>query len=447
MAPGGCSARIVYDAMNTHADPIQAAPIQPGERIEVLDAIRGFALLGIFIMNVPAFNTSLFQGFGGDPAWPHWWDVGTETVRDVIFSGKFNSMFSMLFAVGFTIQLERLQAREPDRAAGIYLRRLFWLFVFGAIHACVFWAGDVLHMYALLGVLLLLLRRLPDRVVVALIVLCLLYPAIAGTIQLASTTRDELESGFELTRQAIAADNAAFGHGNFFDTARRSTESMLTFYAHPQNTGMIRAYVQFLTTVLLGLLLGRHRFFHDVADRLPLVRTVQWWALAIGLVSGIGFMTWRNLAVAPWEPSLGRILASEGYVLCRVTIMIFYVATIVRAVCNERWRKRIASVTLAGRMPLTNYLLQTLIAVTLFYHWGLDLWGKVGPALDLVLAVAIFFVIQVPLSRWWLTRFQIGPMEYLWRVLTYGRGAVRATALPGASSAYEDDHPRASSTN
>jgi uncharacterized protein len=432
--------------MNTHAAPVQAAPIQPGERIEVLDAIRGFALLGIFIMNVPAFNTSLFQGFGG-PAWPHWWDVGTETVRDVIFSGKFNSMFSMLFAVGFTIQLERLQARVPERATRIYLRRLFWLFVFGAVHACVFWAGDVLHMYAVLGVLLLVLHRLPDRAIVTLIVACLLYPAITGAIQMVTATQDDMRASIELTQQAITADNAAFGHGSFFDTARRSTESMLIYYAHPQRTGMIRGYVQFFTTVLLGLLLGRHRFFQNVASQLPLVRRAQWWGLGIGLICGIGFVAWRTLAPNPWEPSVGRILAAMGYVLCRVAIMIFYVATIIRAVCNERWRQRIAPVTLAGRMPLSNYLLQTLIGVTLFYHWGFGLWGKVGPALDLVLAVAIFFVVQVPLSRWWLSRFQIGPMEYLWRVLTYGPGAVRATALPDAPTACQDDHHRASSTN
>jgi uncharacterized protein len=431
--------------MNTEVAPAQAVPVPLGERIEVLDAIRGCALLGIFIMNVPAFNTSLFSGFGGTE-WPRWWDVGTETVRDVIFSGKFNSMFSMLFAVGFTIQLERLQARAPDQATQIYVRRLFWLFVFGVIHACVFWAGDVLHMYALLGVLLLLLRRLPDRVIAALIVLCLLYPTIMGTIALTVATPEDT-SAIELTQGAIAADNAAFGHGNFFDTARRSTGSMITFYTHPQSTGIFRFYVQFLTTVLIGLLLGRHRFFQNVRSHLPLVRRVQWWALGIGLVSGIGFMAWRDLAANPWQPSVGRLLAATGYVVCRVTIMIFYVATIIRAVCNERWRQRIAPITLTGRMPLTNYLLQTLIAVTLFYHWGFNLWNKVGPALDLVIAIAIFFVIQVPLSRWWLSRFQVGPMEYLWRVLTYGRGAVHATTMPGAPSAYRDDRRQASSTN
>jgi uncharacterized protein len=431
--------------MNTEVAPAQAVPVPLGERIEVLDAIRGCALLGIFIMNVPAFNTSLFSGFGGTE-WPRWWDVGTETVRDVIFSGKFNSMFSMLFAVGFTIQLERLQARAPDQATQIYVRRLFWLFVFGVIHACVFWAGDVLHMYALLGVLLLLLRRLPDRVIAALIVLCLLYPTIMGTIALTVATPEDT-SAIELTQGAIAADNAAFGHGNFFDTARRSTGSMITFYTHPQSTGIFRFYVQFLTTVLIGLLLGRHRFFQNVRSHLPFVRRVQWWALGIGLVSGIGFMAWRDLAANPWQPSVGRLLAATGYVVCRVKIMIFYVATIIRAVCIERWRQRIAPITLTGRMPLTNYLLQTLIAVTLFYHWGFNLWNKVGPALDLVIAIAIFFVIQVPLSRWWLSRFQVGPMEYLWRVLTYGRGAVHATTMPGAPSAYRDDRRQASSTN
>lgn len=421
--------------MNTPAAPVQAAPTPPGERIAVLDAIRGFALLGIFIMNVPALNTSLFQGSGGDPAWPHWWDAGTELARDVLFSGKFNSMFSMLFAIGFTIQLERLQAREPQRATHIYLRRLLWLFVFGAAHACLFWAGDVLHMYALLGMLLLILRKLPDRAIAALILLCLLYPAIAGTIQMASSAPDDLRTSIDLTQQAIAADNAAFGHGSFLDTVRRSTESMLLYYAHPQLTGMVRGYVQFLTTMLLGLLLGRHRFFQNVASRLPLVRGVQWWGLGVGLICGIGFMAWQTLAPSPWEPSVGRILAAMGYVLCRVALMLFYVATIVRAMCNERWRQRIAPITLTGRMPLSNYLLQTLIGVTLFYHWGFGLWGKVGPALDLVLAVAIFFVVQVPLSRWWLGRFQLGPMEYLWRVLTYGRKAMQVSARQDATLA------------
>ena len=406
-----------------------AAPIPANERIEVLDTIRGFALLGIFIMNMPAFNTSLFLGFD-EAMWPHWWDRGTETLRDVIFSGKFNSMFSMLFAIGFTIQLGRLQAREPARATRIYLRRLFWLFVFGVVHACVFWAGDVLHMYALLGLLLLAIHRLPDRAIVALIVICLSYPTILGTIRIATATPEDMQTIIAVTQQAITADNAAFGHGNFLDTVRRSTAAMVIFYEYPMRLGLFAGYVQFLTTVLLGLLLGRHRFFQNVAAQLPLIRRVQWWALGIGLVCGSAFVVWRSMSANPMEPSVWRILAMTGYVVGRVSIMIFYVATIVRAVCNERWRRILAPVTLAGRMPLSNYLLQTLIGVTLFYHWGFGLWNKVGPALDLLLAVAIFFLIQVPLTHWWLNRFERGPMEHLWRVLTYGRDALQPATAP-----------------
>jgi uncharacterized protein len=424
-----------------------AAPLPAAERIEVLDTIRGCALLGILIMNMPAFNTSLVLGFD-ESLWPQWWDRGTETVRDVLFSGKFNSMFSMLFAIGFTIQLGRLQARDPQHATRIYLRRLFWLFVFGIVHACVFWAGDVLHMYAVLGVLLLVLQRLPDRAIVALIVACLLFPAFVGVMRMATSSPEDIQEIIAVTQRAITADNAAFGHGTFLDTVRRSTAAVVIFYEYPLRLGMVAGYVQFLTTVLLGLLLGRHRFFQNIAAHLPLVRRIQWWALGIGVICASTFVIWRSVAVNPMEPSVWRIVAGTGYVIGRVAIMIFYVATITRAVCNERWRQRLAPITVAGRMPLSNYLLQTLIGMLLFYNWGLGLWGKVGPALDMVLAVAIFFVIQVPLTRWWLNRFQQGPMEYLWRALTYGREALRATAeQPGVPTAYRDDRPRASSPN
>ena len=413
----------------------------------MLDAIRGFALLGIFIMNMPAFNTSFF-GFGSAELWPQWWDRGTETVRDVIFSGKFNSMFSMLFAVGFTIQLERLQAREPQRATWIYLRRLFWLFVFGVIHTCVFWAGDVLHMYALLGLLLLALRRVPDRAIVALIIACLLYPAVMGVIRIATTTPEEIRAMIVLSQQAVSADNAAFGHGSFLDTVRRSTaDTLAVLLASPAPRPVRRVRPV------------PHDGIVRAAARSPSVLSGRRSAVTAGssramVVPGDRAARWRRLHDLAHrrrgsDAAVG-VAHSCGYRLCRcrVAIMIFYVATIVRAVCNERWRQRLAPVTLAGRMPLTNYLLQTLIGVTLFYHWGFGLWGKVGPALDLVLAVAIFFIIQVPLTRWWLGRFERGPMEYLWRVLTYGRGALRAAPeQPGEPNAFPDDRRRVSSPN
>jgi uncharacterized protein len=409
----------------------QAAPVTPGERIATLDAIRGFALLGIFIMNMPLFNSSFFAGADGTRPWPQWWDRSAEIVRDVVFSGKFNSMFSMLFAIGFTIQLERLFQREPERAVGVYARRIFWLLVFGILHACIFWTGDILHMYALLGFLLLVLRKLPDRIIVLLIAACLSYPAIIGVIRLMIMSPQDVEELAGVMRQWQAADNAVYGHGTFLEIVRHNAQAMVLYYTHPQmRWNLLGGYMQIVTTMLLGLLLGRHRFFQNITTHLPLVRRVQWWALGGGLACGIVFGTWDATVLDPMKPTVWRIIAGMSYVLCRVGIMIFYVTVIIRAMQSDTWRRRLAPLTLAGRMPLTNYLMQTLIGTFLFYHWGLGLWGTVGPALDLVLAVAIFFIVQVPLTQLWLANFQIGPLEYLWRVLTYGRSALRGSTDP-----------------
>lgn len=402
-------------------------PIRSGERIATLDAIRGIALLGIFIMNMPAFNTSQFARFAGPPLWPDWWDRTAETVRDVLFAGKFNSMFSMLFAIGFTIQLGRLLEREPQRAVWIYTRRIIWLLVFGVIHTCVFWNGDVLHMYALLGLLLLVLQRLPDRALIGLVVACLLYPTAYGLVRMIIVTPEDIQRLGALMKSLVVAADAAYGRGTFLQAAYENTRVMILLYTYPPLMPIPAAgYVQYLTTMLLGLLLGRHRFFQNAIHHLPLVRRVQWGALGVGVGTGIVYGVWTATVKNPLDPTPWRMIASTSFVLCRLAVMIFYVSLIIRAMHSDRWRRRLEPVTLAGRMPLTNYLAQTLLGTFIFFGWGLGFWGRVGPAVDLVLAVVIFFGIQVPLSRLWLRHFELGPMEYLWRVLTYGRPALRS---------------------
>jgi uncharacterized protein len=121
-------------------------------------------------------------------------------------------------------------------------------------------------------------------------------------------------------------------------------------------------------------------------------------------------------------------MAAE-YILSRLGMMSFYVLTIVRLAQIPAWQRRFQPIAMTGRMPLTNYLLQTLIGTTLFYGWGFGLWGKVGPAVQLVMAFAVFFIIQVPLSTIGFRYFEYGPLEYVWRLGTYGkRRAVVATA-------------------
>ncbi len=412
-----------------------ARPISASERIVTIDIVRGFALLGIFIMNMAWFNTSFFAEADASHLWPMWWDRTAETVRDVLFAGKFNSMFSLLFAVGFTIQLERMEERDPQHARQLYLRRLFWLFVFGVVHACIFWTGDILHMYAIFGLILLGLRRAPEKVLWTLFVACILFTPILGVVRVLVSTPESVKAFIATSQLWEASNNAAYGHGSFFDAVREHTREMLFIYTDPANLRFMASfYVQIFTTTLLGLMLGRRKFFQNSQHYLPMVRRVQWWALGIGIVTGIVFGAWEATVTDP-RPTPFGVLARTCFVLCRLAIMIFYVATIVRCVHNEEWRRRLAPMGVVGRMPLTNYLLQTLIATSLFYGWGLGLWGKVGPALDLMLAFAIFFAIQVPLSHYWLKRHAMGPMEYLWRVLTYGRGSMRSKVLQEPSTA------------
>src|SRR5262245_50231484 len=214
--------------MTTSADPVSTR-----ERIFTLDVIRGFALLGIFIMNMPGFNTSFYAGTDGTELFPAWWDQWTRTGTDVLFAGKFNSMFSMLFAIGFTIQLERLEARDPARAKLIYLRRLFWLFVFGAIHMCVFWTGDVLHIYALLGLLLLTLRRAPYKLLWTLFVVTLLFPLAMGVWRYFTFVPAEREHILAMAKAWQASNDAAYGHGSWLAAAREHARETFYLYTDP----------------------------------------------------------------------------------------------------------------------------------------------------------------------------------------------------------------------
>ena len=134
-----------------------AVPTTPTERIVTLDILRGFALLGILVVNMASFAGTWRE----QPTTP--WDSAALFVVEVLFAGKFNSLFSLLFAIGFTIQLERLEQRGRSDARLIYVRRLLVLFAIGIAHAVLIWDGDVLHMYALLGFVLLLMRNVSDR--------------------------------------------------------------------------------------------------------------------------------------------------------------------------------------------------------------------------------------------------------------------------------------------
>jgi uncharacterized protein len=412
--------------------PKSTGALPVNERIATLDIIRGFALLGILIMNMPGFSSSYFAEADGSHQWTGQFDQIAESVRDMLFAGKFNSMFSLLFGIGFTIQFARLEQKDPDQATVIYLRRLAVLAVLGLVHGMILWPGDVLHIYAILGLLLVFpLRNASVRTIVLLMALCLLYPVVSGTLRLMIMTPEVTAMLVHESQVLEASNKAVYPSGNFVQTAAENARVFTHFYGGRWELwGSLGFWVQMALTMLLGLLAGRLRWAQRIPELMPQVRRWMWIALGVGLAGGAAFTLIFEFNRVP-GPSPIKLLGGLCFWISRPAMMIFYVLAIVRLAQDPTWAGRLAPMGAAGRMPLTNYLMQTILCTGIFYGWGLGLWGKVGPAAGLALALAIFFLIQVPWSVWWLKRNERGPMEQLWAWLTYGR---RPSAVGAAVS-------------
>ena len=402
------------------------APLAATDRVAALDVLRGFALLGIFIMNMPGFSHSIFAA----PA-PPWTGLDglVAGLRETLFAGKFNLLFGLVFGIGFALQMQRLDGAESARAARlgtaprplrptrIYARRLSFLFVVGLVHAMLLWSGDVLLIYALLGFALLALRRVGDPVLYALLAACLVFPAIAEVLRATLFAAGfETVAAFEY-QQFEASNDLAYGQGSFFDAVRETARVFDWSWRSPFGLFVYASFlVQMATGILIGFVLGRRGWPMRPLVGAAAERRAPWTALLVAI--GCGVIETVALVVggagAVFVSALARTIGRASLAAC-------YALAVVRIVRDRpdlpRWLRPLRD---AGRMPLTNYLLQTALASLVFYGWGLGLWNSAGPALETALAVLLFGAIQLPLSSAWLARFRYGPLEFLWRLFTYG---------------------------
>ena len=404
----------------TGSAPAAPLPLPAAERIEALDVLRGFALFGIFIMNMPGFTHSLFTP---PDAAAGRLDAVVVFMREAFFAGKFNLLFGMLFGVGFTLQLARLENARPGRAGFVYGRRLAVLLCIGLIHAALLWSGDVLLIYALLGFALLALNRLPQRVVLGLVVACLLLPPLLDTLR-PYLFSARLEATAALDYQDFeASNNAAFGHGSFVHAVRETARVFAWYWSSPFGLYSYAAFsMQMATGVLLGLCIGRAGWVRRLPALGAGLRALQLASLAVALAGG------GVLLLSGVSGEAGDMAASAAAFVrpwARLALATFYATSLLRLLRVPGWARALKPLAIAGRMPLSNYLLQTALGLFIFYDWGLGWWGRATPPIETLLAVALFFVVQLPLSAWWLGRFRYGPVEWLWRRLTYGKLAPR----------------------
>lgn len=414
--------------MDTPASPVNPArigPVAPGERIEIIDVLRGFALFGILMVNMEFFRDSVFVMMADAEHWTEPWNRAASWFIITFGQGKFYILFSFLFGLGFALQLLRGDARGINPVP-VYRRRLFVLMAIGAVHAFLIWMGDILLTYALIGFLLLLFRRRSEKALLRWAVAFFLLPVVlmagfTGLLQMGRMVpevRAEIEKGFaEQTgrmEQRLAESRRAYSAGTYGEITRQRAFEVSLFYF---KWGIF--FIPFvLGMFLLGMYAGRRGFFHSLEPHLPWIRRMRWPALVLGLAGNIlntAMMEISNPAI----PSPPLLLGQIGYVVGGPALTFFYVSTLILWWQSDAGRRRLRPLAAMGRMALTNYLIQSIVCTLIFYNYGLGYFGKAGPAGGLALTVAIFGL-QIPLSNWWLGRFRFGPAEWLWRTLTYG---------------------------
>lgn len=397
----------------------QLSPVSATERIETLDVLRGFALLGILAMNIRAmaapmsaymYPAALFDNEGPSRL--------AYLFTNTVFDLKMMGLFSMLFGAGVLLYAnKRTEAGQPPRA--LWFRRMFVLLAIGIVHAYFIWAGDILVPYALCGILLIwwMRNRSARTLLVAAAVMLTIGAAMAVGHWLSWDAMSEADRAAELelmrpTREqalghvALMLDTyPAFVLGSAGSTFQFQTMYFALFFLW-RCGGMM----------LLGMSLYKSGFLDgrlpaSTYARVALIATPAGLGLAL-----VGALELERAAYAmPIRAALdlwnyvGAIVASVGYAAALIWI--------VKRGMLGGLRRRLAAV---GQLAFSNYLMHSVTASVLFLGWGFGLAGRFDYAAQLLIVVAIW-IVQLIASPIWLRHFRFGPAEWLWRTLTYGR--------------------------
>ena len=395
------------------------SPAEPEERSHLLDGLRGLALLGILLVNMVGFiGFGMNDEAGRAAALGSAFDDLSELLIEWLFTGKFYSIFSLLFGIGFAIQLGRLEAR--GEGAGRYMRRLAVLFAIGLAHLLLLWFGDIVALYALMGAMLLLFRKASNRTLLLSAALLWLAPiGWSALIHLGGLNVAQWFYG-----QGMAALTALGIDTNV---------SPLVYYRETGFIGQLAVHpaeiwfrvgdlvyqlrpAKVLAMFLVGLWVGRRAIYADPAAHRALLRRVA----TIGLGAGLPLAFARAALdmAGPDTPAM-RVAVEALYCLSTPTLALGYAAGAALLWADGR-RRLVEWAVPAGRMALTNYLAQTVLQSLVFYGWGLALVGRFALVFVFPFALGLF-ALQLAYSRWWLARYRFGPVEWLWRSLTYGK--------------------------
>ncbi len=385
--------------------------LAPNERIDLLDIIRGFALLGVLSINIydfSGFDYALDQTKQGLATYSI--DLWVERIVKGIFQGKFYAIFSILFGIGFSIQIERLR-QKTTRWKKIFFRRLLILLLFGVVHIQFLWVGDILVLYASLGFLLTIFVHVSDRKLLISAVCLLLLPMIIDSILIPK----ELKPWDWMEGIALAMDekngipNDDIGWRTYpFEPSHGFRE----FWHWMQPAPFYRLHgllienriPRVLGLFLLGYFFGRKKYFNNPEANLDLFKKAIFYGLLLGIPANVIYFTTTD-----------ALIKSVFYGIGIPTLAVAYMAII--SLLQIKGRNFVAIATV-GRMALTNYLSQTILCLLIFYSIGFGLGGNIG-ATAIFLIGLFLYSLQVLFSHLWLKSHSYGPMEAIWRKLTY----------------------------
>jgi uncharacterized protein len=397
-----------------------AAPVPQRERIDSLDVLRGFALLGILLMNINMLGTPFAAYFNplayGDISGVNYavW-LGGRLFADQ----KFMTIFSLLFGAGIILFTTRV-AERGSSPAGLHYRRSFWLLVFGLAHAYLIWYGDILVLYAVCAMVVYPLRhaRLRTQLIVGLVLLTIgSLISIAGGLSIPHWPPEEvaeLRESYLPSADAIARELAAYrgGYMQHLPARAKVAFEFQTFVIWIW--GIWRAG----GLMLIGMALYRWGVFSAQCSpqfyrRMALIGGLAGLPL---IYTGVHLDRAHN-----WDATFSFFLGDQFNYWGSLGLSSAYIATVM-LVCRSGafagLRRRLRAV---GQMAFTNYLMHSVICTTIFYGHGFGYFGKLN-RLGLLIIVLGVWVAQLIYSAAWLEKYRFGPFEWAWRTLTYGQG-------------------------
>ncbi len=391
--------------------------VQTKTRIEIIDALRGFSLAGIVIVHmVENYIGAPFPEGSMDAVRLGIPDYIVDGFIAIFLRGKFFALFSFLFGLSFFIQMDSASRKGKD-FKWRFLWRLLLLFGIGYIHH-MFYRGDILTIYAVIGLFLIPFYKVPTKYILALA--GIIFLGLGRYLVFAFTGGDNLfmAGGFSPDSPEVAAYFDIIKNGSLPEVfASNATDGQLMKMDF--QIGIFgRGYLTF-AFFLLGLLVGRMEFFRNFMDKMKLTKDVLWWSLAIFIVSiGLTIALFASLGPEVTFDNWTAMFALTAYDLSNVGMTGIILAGFVLLYRKAKAGRFLSKFAPYGRTALTNYVVQSLIGTFILYGWGLGYLGELRNIYTLLLAI-VLIVVQMIISKWWLSKFYYGPFEWLWRSLTH----------------------------